>query len=150
MATSIVAVPVRILRTLVRLGLALNDPKITAPLLFALLYCPDKLRAKLPCNLSPILHSSALVNTLKVLLGLEAAKRVNRWLSQKGANNWMKDAKFIPEQELVLITGGSSGIGESMSKMFANEGCKVVVLDLKESSQKLRKCWVSSMSNILY
>jgi NAD(P)-dependent dehydrogenase (short-subunit alcohol dehydrogenase family) len=37
-------------------------------------------------------------------------------------------------QKTVLVTGGSNGIGEAISKAFIEEGCRVIVFDLKEPS----------------
>jgi len=54
-------------------------------------------------------------------------------------NNGKRDARFIKSQELVLVTGGCSGIGELMAKQFAEKGVKVVVLDINAPKAALRK-----------
>ena len=41
------------------------------------------------------------------------------------------------EDKVVIITGGSSGIGKGMVKVFANEGAKVVFADIKEKEGKV-------------
>lgn len=56
------------------------------------------------------------------------------WITQFlnwGANNNFTRAKpWNPNKELVLITGGSSGIGASVATRLAKEGSRVVVLDI--------------------
>ncbi|KAF7860771.1 hypothetical protein EAF04_008289 [Stromatinia cepivora] len=106
------------------------DPKLTGALLVALLYYPHKLQAILPTNIQPHIASLAFVRTLKILLVFGILRSVNKKLSQLVLNNWKGNAKFIKSQELVLITGGSSGIGEIMARDFSCKGVKVVVMDL--------------------
>lgn len=130
-AMGVVTAPVR---------LALFDPRVTAPLLVALLYCPERLRRIFPTALHPLLASSALIKVLKVCLGLSLIRGLNNKLNQYSANNWKKDAKFIKSQEVVLITGGSSGIGWVMASDFAKKGVKVVVIDLNPPKNPFRKC----------
>ncbi|KAJ8061269.1 hypothetical protein OCU04_010334 [Sclerotinia nivalis] len=106
------------------------DPKLTGALLVALLYYPHKLQAILPTNIQPHITSPASVRTLKVLLVFGILKGLNDKLSQLVLNNWKGNAEFIKSQELVLITGGSSGLGELMARDFSSKGVKVVVMDL--------------------
>jgi NAD(P)-dependent dehydrogenase (short-subunit alcohol dehydrogenase family) len=54
-------------------------------------------------------------------------------------NNWKPDAKWINSQEIVLITGGSSGIGELMALDFAKRGVKVISLDVNPPKKPQRK-----------
>jgi len=54
--------------------------------------------------------------------------------------NYFKDKTSI-------ITGGSLGIGEATAKALANEGCNVIVIDLKENEhlmQYIKRCGVNS------
>jgi len=62
-------------------------------------------------------------------LVLYLVRKVNNKLSESVANNWTT-TNFIKSQELVLITGGSSGIGELMAKEFSKKGVKVVIIDV--------------------
>ncbi|TGO27711.1 hypothetical protein BPAE_0038g00570 [Botrytis paeoniae] len=106
------------------------DPKLTGPLLVALRYYPDKLRSIVPTKIQPYIYSPGFIRALKVLLVLGIVRSVNNKLSQLVLNNWKSNAKFIKSQEVVLITGGSSGIGESMAREFSSKGVKVVVMDV--------------------
>ncbi|KAH7380870.1 hypothetical protein BKA64DRAFT_223004 [Cadophora sp. MPI-SDFR-AT-0126] len=121
--------PVRVLTAPIRF--ALFDPRGSAAILIAAIYYPDKLRSILPAYFHPWISSPRFVKTLTALLGLGLVRGLNRKLSQYMANNWQGDAKFIKSQEVVLITGGSSGIGELMAHNFAKRGVKVVVMDLR-------------------
>ncbi|KAF8867145.1 NAD(P)-binding protein [Acephala macrosclerotiorum] len=128
--------------------------KGTAPLLFALLYYPDKVRSILPERLHPLVGSPAVIRALSVLLGISIIRGISNKLSQWVANNWKSDAKFVKSQEIVLITGGSSGIGELMAAEFAKLGVKVVTLDLNPPKTALSanvafyQCDVTSTKNI--
>lgn len=106
------------------------DSKVTGALLVALLYYPHKLRGILPTNIQPHITSPAAVRTLKILFVFGILKRLNNKLSQLVLNNWKGNAKFTKSQELVLITGGSSGMGELVARDFSSQGVKVVVMDL--------------------
>jgi all-trans-retinol dehydrogenase (NAD+) len=119
--------------------LALTDPRVTGPLLIALTYFPEKLKRRLPAALHAFLTSSRFVQTLKVALSIGLLKTLNNAYSQYTVDNWKGNARFVKSQELVLITGGCSGIGELMAKQFAEKGVKVVVLDINAPKTPLRK-----------
>ena len=38
----------------------------------------------------------------------------------------------ILKNKIAIITGGSQGIGEAISKRFYNEGAKVIIIDIDE------------------
>lgn len=117
--------------------LALSDPKVTGPLLVALIYFPEKLQARLPRALHALLTSPKVIRTLKIALGVGLLRKLNDAYSRYTVNNWKKDARFIKSQEVVLITGGCSGIGQLMAKQFAEKGVKVVVMDINAPKDPL-------------
>ena len=45
-------------------------------------------------------------------------------------NNWKK-AKYNWIREVVVITGGSDGIGKHISWLLAEKGCKIASLDIQ-------------------
>ena len=46
-------------------------------------------------------------------------------------NNWTNDA-YVWSREVVVVTGGSDGIGKIVVKLLAERGIKVAVLDVQE------------------
>jgi len=114
------------------------DPRVAGPLLIAILYYPEKLQSILPSALYPYITSTAFVRTLKFFLGLNILGRINAKLSDWALNNWKGHSKFVKSQEVVLITGGSSGIGELVAREFATLGVKVIIADLNPSKNPIR------------
>lgn len=117
----------------------LRDPKVSGALLFAILWCPEKLRKILPARLYAILTSQAGIRLLQALFGINGLRRVNAKLSEVMLNNWKGAARFTKSQELVLITGGSRGIGKCMALDFAKRGVKVVILDMDPPEATMRE-----------
>ena len=75
-----------------------------------------------------------LTGILQVLVGLvvffKVLPAVSAWYSQRVLNNGTT-VKFEARREVVLITGGSSGIGWEMVKGFLALGvAKVIILDV--------------------
>ncbi|OBT65740.1 hypothetical protein VE03_03344 [Pseudogymnoascus sp. 23342-1-I1] len=79
---------------------------------------------------------------------------VNQFLNWGANNNFSRAKHWNPNKELVLITGGSSGIGASVVTRLAKEGNRVVVLDISPltfcSSRNIiyYKCDLSDMAQI--
>jgi len=65
----------------------------------------------------------------KLLFGAGCVYRLNEWLNKWARNNWTKAGDWDWERELVLITGGSSGIGGGIAQKLAARKIKVVVVD---------------------
>lgn len=56
------------------------------------------------------------------------------------SNNFATDKTWDWTKEIVLITGGSSGMGAVMVRMFAERGIKVVILDIVAPLEALNSC----------
>lgn len=58
----------------------------------------------------------------------------NSYLTRKVTNNWVEDATYDFDREIVLITGGSSGIGASVAQEFLkrNRRTRLVIVDFAE------------------
>ncbi|KAI5475936.1 hypothetical protein MNV49_000711 [Pseudohyphozyma bogoriensis] len=69
---------------------------------------------------------------LLALLAFVAVKSVNRALTRLVRNHGWKADKPRWEEEVVLITGGSTGIGKELVERLARRTQRIVVLDLAE------------------
>lgn len=74
--------------------------------------------------------NSRLLSWLNTFTVLGFIRVVNSWLNHRALNNGVKDT-YKWSQELVLITGGSDGIGARIVQMLAERSIKVVVLDVQ-------------------
>lgn len=79
-----------------------------------------------------ILHPKAF-SRLKRLFYFSLLRAAVRWLSDKQRNHWSND-RYDWSREIVVITGGSSGIGAQMVKFFDEQGIKVVIIDVNPPS----------------
>ena len=74
--------------------------------------------------------------TLIVVAALYALRYTNSVASSRARNNAVTDT-YDWDKEVVVVTGGSSGIGECLVKRLAMRRIKVVILDLAPPSVKL-------------
>jgi all-trans-retinol dehydrogenase (NAD+) len=131
---------------------AINEPLLTGALLYLLTRGPSRIRDRL---LQPFQNNvlarngsarlASFITMLKILVGMGVVRRTNRTLNNLAWNNWRlfgrhgKPFRFGPgKEELVIITGGSSGFGYEMVKGFSNVA-RIVVLDITAFPQELAK-----------
>ncbi|OAL01302.1 NAD(P)-binding protein [Phaeosphaeriaceae sp. SRC1lsM3a] len=90
---------------------------------------------------------------LKTIVGLGLLRSISAWLDDAVTNNWNNDT-YVWSQEVVVVTGGSDGIGKIVVQLFAERGIKVAVLDVQEltyeapPSVRYFHCDLSSPSSI--
>jgi all-trans-retinol dehydrogenase (NAD+) len=129
-----------------------NEPLLTGSLLFVLTRGPEHIRARL---LAPfqgnvlakngVQRLATFITVLKLLTGLNVLRRISQGLNNLAWNNWTLGRagaafKFGPaKEELVIITGGSSGFGYEMVKGFSKVA-RVVVLDIQNFPPELARC----------
>ncbi|ROW11332.1 hypothetical protein VMCG_01220 [Cytospora schulzeri] len=103
-------------------------------------------------NLS-ILHHKAF-SRVKLLFYLGLVRWLSSWYSRGVLNSWQDDRYEWQTREIVLITGGSGGIGGRVVKLLSEMGIKVVVLDIQpltfEASPNIHyfKCDITSKQQI--
>lgn len=76
-------------------------------------------------------ENATIFKHLKTLLTLGVISSVNSWLNDAVTNNWSNDS-YVWSREVVVVTGGSDGIGKLVVHLLAEKGIKVAVLDVQE------------------
>ncbi|KAL8631110.1 hypothetical protein Q9189_003144 [Teloschistes chrysophthalmus] len=74
-------------------------------------------------------HEVAL-SRLKVLVYFGVIRWLNDLLSTSALNNWTS-SKYEWSKEIVVITGGSGGIGKSIALLLAEKGATIAILDVQ-------------------
>ncbi|OBT84371.1 hypothetical protein VE02_07889 [Pseudogymnoascus sp. 03VT05] len=110
--------------------LAVTDLRLQVPLLIAIICYPERIKSVVPEKVYSCITDPGFLQGLKTLIGFNITRGINNKLSQYVINNWKRDAKFINDREIVLITGGSSGLGALMAQDFAQRGVKVISMDV--------------------
>lgn len=108
----------------------LLDPRATVALALGLSWEPvfARLLAHVAAARAAQLRSRAwLLAAASVLLAL------NDGLDRQLANNWVRDARWDWDDEIVVVTGGSSGLGASIARRLAarNPRTRIVVVDFQ-------------------
>jgi FlaA1/EpsC-like NDP-sugar epimerase len=70
-----------------------------------------------------------------VVLGL--LPRLSSVLTRRKVNNYLADKTWNWNKEIVVVTGGSSGIGAELVTKLAKRGVKVIIVDMNEPQGKL-------------
>ena len=80
-------------------------------------------------------HPRAL-KALKVLVFLAVLRRLNAWINRRALNNGVSD-HYNWNNEVVVLTGGSNGIGRQIAELLGNRGIKVAILDIQAPKDNL-------------
>ncbi|KAK4056177.1 hypothetical protein OIO90_002908 [Microbotryomycetes sp. JL221] len=142
--------------TSVSLSLLHNNEGLTIDVVYRLLYTIGS-SLMLALSAFVIVHGNlnifkfnnarnVLVNSVKVdvwhritliWLGMTIAIKLNETLNRFARNNWNWNSKStLPAQEqIVVVTGASGGLGKAICNRLADKGYKVVALDIVPSSQ---------------
>ncbi|EIT75417.1 hydroxysteroid 17-beta dehydrogenase 11 [Aspergillus flavus] len=91
----------------------------------------------LPPQAQDVLLHPLVPKALTAFLALGIISKANRSLGYWAANNWQRAKPWQNERELVLVTGGCSGIGKQIMEDLAKAGVRVVILDIQEPSFQL-------------
>lgn len=74
---------------------------------------------------------------LPTLLALLSLRKVSSVLSQAVLNNFISDS-YDWSKEVVVVTGGSGGLGDLLVRRLAGKGIKVISLDVMPPRSPLR------------
>ncbi|OQV01985.1 hypothetical protein CLAIMM_07250 [Cladophialophora immunda] len=118
----------------------LLQPVVPAALLLLHLRYPEAFQRALPLIVTSAIQPRFITRTLGGLLTFGVLYKLNRYLSRLVLNNFVKDTSWDWEREIVLISGGSSGIGQEMVRQFGERNIKVVVLDVNPPQTPLPTC----------
>ncbi|KAJ5549694.1 hypothetical protein N7535_002369 [Penicillium sp. DV-2018c] len=91
----------------------------------------------LPEPAQQLLRNSATQKTLGVIAALGLVRATNRFISQGALQNWTSSDPWNPARELILLTGGCSGIGKQVMEDLARAGLRVIILDINEPNFEL-------------
>ena len=91
-------------------------------------------------------ENASLSSWIQTFAALGLVRVVNSWLTRRTLNNGVKDA-YNWTNEVVLITGGSDGIGARIAQMLAERDIKVVVLDVQPLAYEPRALCAIEMTS---
>ncbi|KAL9014659.1 MAG: hypothetical protein Q9173_000692 [Seirophora scorigena] len=100
----------------------LLNPSITLPIYLLSLYTQS--------GQELVLGHGIALNRLKLLIYAGIVRWINNFLSNSAVNNW-NHSKYDWDKEIVVITGGSDGIGKSVALLLAERGVRVAILDIQ-------------------
>jgi 3-oxoacyl-ACP reductase-like protein len=85
---------------------------------------------------------STLTSIAKWAFGITSAHYLSSQLTELARNNWrLSDAhRWNWKEEIAVVTGGCSGIGEEIVKALAKRGVKVVIIDVSALPDRLESC----------
>ncbi|KAL7917966.1 hypothetical protein ACQKWADRAFT_324218 [Trichoderma austrokoningii] len=105
----------------------LLNPVLTVPAALALSLSNSSLHSWVSSNA----HGTRIQTLSSLLAVASVVLSLNSYLDRQFANNWVSDKSWNWDEEIVLVTGGSSGIGASICKHFLarNARTRIVVVD---------------------
>lgn len=76
---------------------------------------------------------------LAALILLSLLRKLSSWVSQGKANNFEVDHTWDWSKEIVVVTGGSSGIGAKIIPRLERDNVKVIIIDINPPSEPTGK-----------
>lgn len=108
------------------------QPFLTGLLAYLLLARPEFISRALPLGgrLERFVSKKSAAVGLYILFGVGLLSRLSSWLSRWSVNNFVRDKTWDWTKEVVVVTGGSSGIGLEMVNRFTQLRIKTIILDV--------------------
>lgn len=94
-----------------------------------------------------------MLEALKALAALAVLGRASAWLDRRTVNNGQKD-HYSWNREIVVLTGGSNGIGRQVAQLLGERFIKVAILDISPptgtlpNSVRFYQCDITSAEDI--
>jgi all-trans-retinol dehydrogenase (NAD+) len=110
----------------------LLQPLLMAGLLVGSFRSPSTYQDALFKTVGERLSLRSLRQVMAALLAAGTLYRLNKLFSKLVLNNFVRDKYWNWDREIVLVTGGCSGIGELIVQKLAEHKVKVVVFDVSE------------------
>lgn len=117
------------------------SPLVSCPLLFAATLAPNAARDVLSSVLSVPVEDDIVASTkvaLRILVGVGILRWLNWGLNSAASNSWRLRTvnQWNWASEIVVVTGGSSGIGQGIVTGFVDLGTRVAILDVQAPLDK--------------
>lgn len=90
---------------------------------------------------------------LRTFASLAVLGRLGAWLDRRTINNGYRD-QYNWDREIVVLTGGSNGIGRQVARLLGDRGIKVAILDISPptdtlpNSVRFYQCDITSAEDI--
>lgn len=104
--------------------------------------CLDKAHivfSYLPPTVQNYLSHPLVRKAIGFVAAVQLLRGVNRYLSQRAQNNRVRAQPWNAIRELVLVTGGSSGIGKQIVFDLVKLNVKTIIFDIQEPDFPLRE-----------
>ncbi|CEO58307.1 hypothetical protein PMG11_03038 [Penicillium brasilianum] len=92
---------------------------------------------KLPQQVQRFILLPSVRKGLAFLAALKTLGAINSYISYQAQNNWIRLGPWDPSKELVLLTGGCSGIGKQILEDLTKLNVKVIILDVQDPTFEL-------------
>ncbi|KAK2599995.1 hypothetical protein QQS21_005297 [Conoideocrella luteorostrata] len=105
------------------------SPRTALPIALALTWEP--VFSRLIQQLESQDRATNLRSRVYLLAAVGFVLALNDQLNKKTANNWVSDSRWNWDKEIIVLTGGSSGIGESIAKRLIakNPQTRIAIID---------------------